>query len=653
MLLKTLKRRFNNATLKLKIVVMMAILVILTPTILVSMLAYSYYHFGIENLFHDKISRALSQSVDIAEAYVKEHRENIKADALAISKDIERNYFTLMEDPSLFKPFLNKQAELRSLSEILVFQRDKLIAKNSFALSTAFEKLPINELNSLYENDVVIFGAETDDKVRAVIKLNSFVDTYLFVGKFVDKSIINHLKNTKGSKTTFNTIIAESDKTRKKLEKTFIWLTLLLCLTTIFIGLRLARNITKPINLLVDATKAVSKGNYTVSLTPRGGKDEISVLTSAFNSMIQTIGTQQQQLMERRRFIEATLKEITSGILVIDAEKNITLFNDAAKNLLSIPKSKNKIDFRRYISEIEPAFDSLSKDPNQILQTEIIRVNDNKTINLLVRLGAQINNKKAENFIVTIDDITELVMAQRSAAWSDVARRIAHEIKNPLTPIQLSAERIQKKFYSSLNEEDGNTLKKYTNTIIRHVKDIGNIVEEFIVFAKIPSPKLEKVNLLQLIKDAIFSEQFVNKDIEYIFDTKLKKCTVECDSTQINQVLTNLLKNAAESIEAKAHHNSSGFNGKIALSLFKESSSSNKVNISVKDNGIGFNNDNIDKVMEPYVTTKSKGTGLGLPIVKKIVEDHGGKLNIKSTTKGAEVLFSLLIETKEENNGKK
>ena len=222
MIFKSLKRRFNYATLRLKIVVMMAVLVIIAPTILVSMLAYSYYNYGIQNLFHDKISRALSQSVDIAEAYVKEHRENIKSDAFAISKDIERNYYTLMEDPSLFKPFLNKQAELRNLSEIIVFQQDKVIAKNTYSLSVAFEKLPLNELKNSKENDVLIFGEETDEKVRALIKLNSFVDTYLFVGKYIDKSIINHLKNTKGSKTTFNNIINESDKARKKLERSFL-----------------------------------------------------------------------------------------------------------------------------------------------------------------------------------------------------------------------------------------------------------------------------------------------------------------------------------------------------------------------------------------------------------------------------------------------
>lgn len=642
-MLKKLTRKFSNSTLRLKLVIIMSLLVTVTPTVLVAVLAYTYYHIGIESLFNERISRVINQSVEVAEAYLKEHRENIKADILSISKDLEKNYFTLKEDPSLFTPFLNKQAELRNLSEIMIFQRDKVIAKNSFALSLAFEKFP-EQLYAAKDNEPMILSSPGEDKVRGAIKLNDFDQTYLLVGMYVDRDILNHLKNSQGSADLYQIMLKDIDNTRFQLEIAFFLFSSLLCTAAILLGMKLAKNITKPINRLVAATQKVSQGDFSVTLIERPGKDEVSILTRAFNNMTSTLDVQRKQLVqfnnvidERRRFIEAILAEITAGVLVISTKGKITLFNYSAESLLGLKSGVKTRSYTKLFPEIEPLLEEVITDNSKIAQRHIEIIRNNKKMHLFIRIGAQLGyDNKVESYIVTFDDISDLVSAQRLAAWGDVARRIAHEIKNPLTPIQLSAERLKKKFLDSIKVEDRDNFAKYLDTIVRHVGDIGKIVEEFVEFAKIPSPKLKKCNLEKIILESMLLFQSAFKDIDYKFEPHDGKIYTLCDSGQISQVITNLLKNATESVTQKGVHGLV----KISTQLQDEKF----ILVAIEDNGMGFDKEILDRAFEPYVTTKSEGTGLGLAIVRKIIEDHGGQLKIANTNTGAVITFTLQLK---------
>jgi two-component system nitrogen regulation sensor histidine kinase NtrY len=646
--LKQLRTKFYNTSLRQKLVVMISVLVTILPTILLATLAYTYYSLGIESLFNDKISQALSHSVEIAESYLKEHKDNIKTDILEIANDLSRNEKALDEDPSLYKLFVNKQAYLRNLSEIMIFQRDRVIAQNSFSLSLSFERLPEKQLLEAESGEVIILDQTSDDKVRALLKMHGSVDTFLLIGRLVDKDILNHLKMSQGSASLYSSLMADISNTKLRLELIFVSVSILLCIIAILIGMRFARYITKPLNLLVNATAQVKSGDFTVRLPEKAGIDETAILTRAFNQMTETLSIQHNQLStftklidERRRFIEAVLAEVTAGVMVISQKGIITLFNNSAAKLLDISRSTKALNYKKVFKEIAELIKQSQEKPTEIIQQNIEFTRKEKKLTFFVRVGTQLtSDSKIESFIVTFDDISDLVIAQRSAAWADVARRIAHEIKNPLTPIHLSAERIKKKYLNEITS-DKESFEKYVDTIIRHVEDIGKIVEEFVDFARIPQPKIATYDISKFIKDALFSQGFVYKFNKYVFDYNEKPCYVLCDPTQISQVLTNLLKNAAESIEAKRALDSKNFAGKIKVSLHPLNDKF--VEIKIEDNGMGFDKSILDRVTEPYVTTKTKGTGLGLPIVKKIIEDHGGTLSVSNSSNGAVITFNLLI----------
>ncbi len=630
---------------------MISVLVTILPAILLATISYTYYSLGIESLFNDKISTALTHSVEIAEKYLKEHKDNIKTDILEIANGIHNNQDALSEDPSLYKLFVEKQASLRNLSEVMIFQRDRVIARNYLSLSLAFERLPEVQLLEADSGEVILLDQTTDDKVRALLKLRDGVNTYLLIGRYVDRDILNHLKISQGSASSYETLMADISSTRMRLEIVFISVSIVLCILAILIGARFARYITKPLNLLVDATSKVKKGDFSVRLPEKPGIDETAILTRAFNQMTETLSVQHDQLStftkvidERRRFIEAVLAEVTAGVMVITRKGEVTLVNNSAQKLLNISSKSKPQSFKKVFQEISGLIEEASNKPKEIMQQNIEINRDDKKLTLFVRVGTQMSlDDNIESYIITFDDISDLVVAQRSAAWADVARRIAHEIKNPLTPINLSAERIKKKYINEITS-DKESFEKYVDTIIRHVADIGRIVEEFVEFARIPQPKKASHDLCKIIKDMLFAQEFMYKFNKYTFDYDVNPCYVLCDLTQITQVLTNVLKNAAESIETKRSSSENGYVGRIKVTLSQQNT--HFVEIKVEDNGQGFDKSVIDRVTEPYVTTKTKGTGLGLAIVKKIIEDHGGTLSIANTSGGALVNFNLLIGEK-------
>ncbi|MFI4983933.1 MAG: ATP-binding protein [Rickettsiales bacterium] len=648
-----LKGNFHRTSLRQKIIVLMSVVATIIPTTLLSLLIYTYYHFGIEAMFNDKISQAVSKTSEIATAYLQEHKDSIQADILDSAKLVDRNYSTLVEDPKLFDPLLDKLAELRNLSEVMIFRPpNQVIAKNSSSFSLIFEKFPDDiYLEKAQDGHVVILESENADKVRAILKLNNFTDTYLLVGKYIDTDIAKLVKDSQGSVNLYKTLVTDTKKVRMKLELAFLVAVLLLYVTTIMASVRLAKYITKPINRLVEATEKLKQGDYSITLPEKSGIDETSILTRAFNEMTSTLANQRKQLVkfnkvidERRRFIEAVLSEITAGVIAINIQGKITLSNRSAQDLLNCPGKQ--LDYNEVFPEIANMLEQAKLNPNAIAQEHLEIMRDDKKKHFFVRIGVQKNTDDIiESYIVTFDDISDLVSAQRTSAWSDVARRIAHEIKNPLTPINLSAERLKKKYSKQITEDRAN-FEKYLDTIIRHVTDIGQIIEEFVEFARIPQPKLKKTNIIKVIQEAIFTLSVPFKFIEFEFMPESKTMTALCDASQISQVMINLLKNSAEAIEQHLLHDVN-LKGKIVVHVHKIAS--HTLEVAIRDNGGGFKEEILDKICEPYVTTKVKGTGIGLAIVKKIIEDHGGVIRFENCQVGATITFNLKLTGDDSN----
>ena len=661
-MLRKFRKRLSNTTLKRKILFLMVCLATITPTILVSLFILAYYYLGIDSLFSQKISKSVAETVKIAELYLKEHKESIKGDILSVANDIDRNSAILSENPEWFTAFISGQAQIRGLSEAMIFTRNRVIAKSNLSFSLIFEKLPEIALQNAEKGEVVILSNELEDRVRAIMKLENFIEpTYLLVGRYVDREIINNLKETKGSAKQYKSLIDEIHSTRIELTFAFITLFILFSILSIIIAVKLSKLITRPINRLVNATQEIKSGNFSIRVPEKDARDETAILAKAFNNMTEKIEKQHNELVhlnrisdERRVFIETVLSEISAGVLVTNSEGIIVLYNNSAYDLLkkrgSTLESQPKID--ELFPEVLNLLEKVATTLNNTIQSENLKITRRgKSLHLLVKASVILNkNKKLDSFIVTFDDISELISAQRSSAWADIARRIAHEIKNPLTPIQLAAERIKKKYGNDLKEDSN--FYKYTDTIIRHVGEIERIIEDFVRFAKIPQPKISRNEINCIIEEAIFSQQNIFKHVKYLFDCKEKNCYVQCDKIQIAQVLTNLLKNAAESIEAKRQllssaisekTDNSGYKKQISVKVKKEKR--DFLGIEIEDNGLGITSEIMERISEPYVTTKQKGTGLGISIVKKIVEDHGGHFSIKNINRGASAYFTLKLDS--------
>ena len=401
----------------------------------------------------------------------------------------------------------------------------------------------------------------------------------------------------------------------------------------------IASTISTPLGKLIEAADNVGKGDLStrVDFDEGKNKDEVGRLSHSFNLMTEQLSNQQfglieanRQLDERRRFTEVVLSGVSAGVIGLDKNGLIHLSNRSASELLAINLDQH-ID--EPISTCLPEMDSLLNEvisnTNQIVDGEIKLSRDDWVKTLVVSIAAEKINEELIGFVVTFDDVSELLSAQRKAAWADVAQRVAHEIKNPLTPIQLSAERLKRKYKAEI-KSDQKTFLLCTETIIRQVKDIKRMVDEFSSFSRMPEPDFKEVNLTELCTQSIFMERNRFPDIDYIINTKEPKIEISGDRQQISQLLTNVMKNAAESIICKPKKNR-GFKGKIQMDLINKS---DQIIINILDNGEGFSKNLIDRIPEPYMTTRENGTGLGLAIASKILEDHNGAMFLSNKKTG-------------------
>ncbi len=618
----------------------------MTPTILTAMFASIFFTFGVQTWFGDRVKTAVTESAAIAQAYLREHQQAIRADALAVANDVNRQWVALGGNPTLRDNFLSTQAAFRGLDEAIIFTPDgQVIAKGGYTFALSGEVVTFEAMAQADVGQVAVVTSPDSERVRALVKLATFPTTYLSVGRFVDNQVLARLNRTEEAVSEYVRLEGERESLQLSFTALFGLVALLLLMVSVWFGLQLATRLAKPVIELINAAESVRGGDLSVRVSENTTDDEVAYLSRAFNRMTKRLAEQQTALKEtnaqldaRRRFTETVLEGVSAGVIGLDRAGNITLPNHSASDLLDTDLTA---DIGRPLRDAVPEFgqllDELREAPQGVVQREVEISRDRSTKTFLVRLSVEHGDDADVGYIATFDDITALQAAQRKAAWADVARRIAHEIKNPLTPIQLSAERLKRKYAGKI-QDDLDLFTQCTDTIIRHVGDIGQMVDEFSSFARLPAAVLRPANLSHVVRDAMMLQRTAYPRIS--FTSRLPEdCWIKCDARQVGQALTNVLKNAVEAVDARIAVNAlAADQGRVSVELLE---SGGEFLVNVTDNGVGLPEAERSRLTEPYVTTRAKGTGLGLAIVRKILEEHGGRITLKDTADGVGAQVTL------------
>jgi two-component system nitrogen regulation sensor histidine kinase NtrY len=642
-----MRRRRNQAGSRLN-VRMVGVFTLLAagPPLLIAAFAIIFFYVGVDSWFSDRIRTALDESQEVAQSYLQEHQQVLRADALAMANDLNRQAVMLSEDPVRFAQIVSAQAYLRSLTEVIVFDGSgKILARSGLTFALSFEPITEEMRERARQGDVVLLISDTDDRVRALLRLDNFVDTYLFVGRLVEPKVLARMAATQNAVKEYRDLRAHSSGIRIMITLIFVVVSLLLLLAAVWFGLNFAARLVRPISELINTTDRVRAGDLSARVVEvKGSEDELAMLGRAFNRMTHQLETQRADLIEanrqldlRRRFTEAVLSGVSAGVIGLDPQFRVNLMNAPAAEFFQItdPEALTGHQLSVLAPEIHALLESMPRGARLKDGQVEIRRPGQPTRTLLVRLTSELQGGEVRGYVVTFDDVSDLVSAQRKAAWADVARRIAHEIKNPLTPIQLSAERLKRKYAKEV-QSDPEVFQICTDTIVRHVEDIGRMVDEFSAFARMPTPVMKEHELRELCRQTVFMQSAGRTDIRYVQDMPPTKCFADCDGRQMAQALTNLLKNAAEAIDARPiPMNGILPSGEIRLHLEKKDES---IVLSIEDNGKGLPVEERNRLTEPYVTTRVKGTGLGLAIVKKIMEDHQGALELADRAGGGSIV---------------
>ncbi len=610
----------------------------LLPTITVAVFATVSINLGLEAWFSDRVQSVVGTSLSAARAYVDEQEGALVEDLRTMAGDLQnfrKNKFFIEKD-ELRNELASRQLDLqRGLKEAFILNglgNIELRGERSYLFD--FEKPNEAQINDAIK-DAVLIDDFNNNELRALIYLNGFGDKYLYITREVDGTLFSLLDETQKTAVLYQQM--ESDRTAYLLNFAVLYfaLALLLIVSSVLFALWFAERLSKPIGRLAAAAKRVGAGELTTQVIEDEGDHEIAQLGRYFNQMTKQLKQQRDELIdnteqieERRRLFDSVLSSVTSGVIVLDPNGKVNFTNISADNLLNYNKNtEGQNQLSNIFPELSSLFKNLKKSGSDNLQSEIKLVRSGQVENFLVRMAPMREDRNLKGYVVAFDDITSLVSAQRSAAWGDVARRIAHEIKNPLTPIQLSAERIRKKF-SPLLKDNSDGLRDMVDVITRQTDDIRRIVDEFSKFARMPELRRKNEDLSALVRSAVSLQQAGQPNV--LINLSLPKTPIftSIDATLINQALTNILKNAGESIEARMlDHSNLDYGGVIEVSLKNES---DFIMLTISDNGVGLPQDR-SRLFEPYVTTRDKGTGLGLAIVKKIIEEHGGVLKLEDS----------------------
>ncbi len=608
-------------------------LMALIPTVTVAVFAGLTINVGMEGWFSDRVRGVVGSSLSAAQAYEAEQREDLIADARSLARSIDnaRAQGILLSDSALLGE--GQRQIQRGLREAyLIDGTGQIRARGDRSYLFDFEKPSPEQIAAAAEDGLFVIEDWPNNEFRALVPMSSFVDRYLYVSRDVDGEILSLLDETTETVRLYQQLESERGRLLFNFGLLYLGFAVILILAAVWLGLWFAERLSGPVGRLTGAAQQVGAGNLNVQVREEDGDDEIAMLSRYFNQMTKQLQGQRETLLDntrqierRRRLFDSVLSSVTSGVVGLDPEGRVTFVNRSAMRLLDWSEEQQSVALAVAVPEFGPLFDTIQNRPGDVAQDEVKVSRQGAMENLLVRMATRrADDGRLEGYVVAFDDVTDLVSAQRMAAWGDVARRIAHEIKNPLTPIQLSAERIKRKFGPKL-PDDSDSLEQMTGVIIRQTGDLRRIVDEFSKFARMPEPETSQQDLSQLVRDAVFLQQAGQPDVRITSDLPDGPVTADVDATMISQALTNLIKNAGEAIETlKQNDAPDNLEPRIEVRLATLETSAT---LTIADNGIGLPEDRA-ALFEPYVTTRSEGTGLGLPIVKKIIEEHGGTLTL-------------------------
>jgi len=630
-LIRARRRGRAAARLHIRIVGLFSIVAVV-PAILMALVASVTLNRGLDHWFSERTRSIVDTSLSIAQAYADDHARTLKVDVMSLKSDFERAQSLLVNDPDQFQKFMNSIAALRGIPGLYLVKPDgSLITQADYQFAVQFPPPPMEAMDRARRSgsDPVLISPGVTNVVGAVVRLDNYSDVYLYIAREIDPKVLRYIAETSASVDEYKNLAATRIGVQIAFGVLYLGLALVLLLSAIWLGIGLANRLVAPIRKLIDAADEIGRGNLAVTVPFRSSDGDLGALGATFNTMAAELRSQRSELVAaseqidaRRRFSEAVLAGVSAGVIGTDAKGIVTIANRGALRILGSGGIVGQSIFD-VAPELSRAMEAALSDhyrPEHRDQVSIVRDGRDRSIN--VRVTTEEADSSQHGYVVTLDDITDLVVAQRSSAWADIARRIAHEIKNPLTPIQLSAERLKRRFGKTVGEGK-DVFDQCTDTIIRQVGDIGRMVDEFSSFARMPKPTMEERNLGEAVREAVFLQEVAHPDIGFRVELPEEPMIGRFDPRLISQAFINLVKNAAEAITALPVEAQKD----AAISVIGRSDG-DRHTIEIIDTGIGFPVENRHRLLEPYMTTREKGTGLGLAIVSKIIEEHGGTLEL-------------------------
>jgi len=631
------RRKSAGSRLHLRLTGVFAVMALL-PTITVAVFATLSVNMGLEAWFSDRVGRVVDSSVAAAQAYEEEHRRDLVTDARALASLINatKRATVFLDDGDIRQILSRGQREIqRGLREAFVIDgTGDLRARGERSYLFDYEEPTRAQIENAVEAGVLVIQDWDNNEFRALLPLAEIPDRYLYVSRNVDGAILSLLDETQETARFYQQREDERDRVLFEFGLLYLGFALILILAAIWLGMWFAERLSRPVGRLTSAAQRVGEGDLDVQVREEDGDDEIGMLSSYFNQMTRQLKQQRerllantQQIERRRRLFDSVLGSVSSGVVGLDAKGRVTFVNRAAERLLDWQEDQQSVALSVAVPEFGALFEKLRVAKSGFVQEEIKVSRGGGMESLLVRMSTRYNrDARREGYVVAFDDVTDLVTAQRMAAWGDVARRIAHEIKNPLTPIQLSAERIKRKFSRQLDEEQAASLEQLTDVVVRQTNDLRRIVDEFSKFARMPEPQTQTESLTRLLRESVLLQEAGQPGVRFTIALADDRLWADVDVTMLSQALTNLMKNAGEAIESLYEKGApEPHEAEIRVTSERDDTSAL---IRIADNGIGLPEDR-SRLFEPYVTTREKGTGLGLPIVKKIIEEHGGTLALE------------------------
>ena len=594
-------------------------LTIVIPLIISLIYAILFFRISFSSIFNNNISRVLHDSSVVAETYYEEYKTKILADAMSLSETIHNNAPNVLTDRNILKNLLETYASLKELSDAIIFipSKNLILAKNEFSFSLNFDYIPNSVIESAKIDKPVLIENLGSNKIRAIVELDNFsYPTYLLIGRYMDDKVVKYIAGTQNAMSSYNMLTKKIHDLQNIFLIIFIVMLVLLTFTSKFIAKFLTKKLVTPINSFVSATQTIADGDLSVQLIKKTSITELDHLIDSFNSMTNEIDKSRKQIISRGNFIEAIIRQIPDGLILFDEDRKIILHNQFSMTVIDNFSDSNREEFFIRLNNF--------LDDGNFSEERTINIDG---LSLLLKITVVNFDNNETNYLVTFSDITEHLSYQKNLLWIEVAKRITHEIRNPLTPIILSAERLEDRYLKFLeNEKDIEIFLKYINNIKRHTNDISMIIDEFIQFGKMPKAVIKKYDIILIIQNVISSANFDN-NIKYVFTKNVETLTVDCDEKQISRALLNIFKNSYEAMTTNE-------NKEIYIDLYY---SNDWLILKIHDNGQGFPEELLNKITEPYVSTKVKGSGLGLAIVKKILDDHKIELSFANNAEGATI----------------